>query len=383
MSIADRWPPVALGEVADVLSGFAFKSIGFNTEGNGMPLIRIRDVVSGSTNTFYTGNFDPRFVVKHGEILVGMDGDFNRSRWASDEALLNQRVCKVSAKKGLDEAYLFHLLPQVLQVISDRTPFVTVKHLSAKELKEYKIPLPPLAEQKRIAGILDQAAELCRLRTRALEKLNTLGQAIFYEMFGDWRTKPHKWPMIQIGDELEFLTSGSRGWAKYYSSRGAKFIRIQNVKHNEFDESDLAFVEAPESAEARRTKVKPGDVLLSITADLGRTAVVPNDIGEAHINQHLAILRLRFMDPFFVSAALSSPAGQNNIQKKNREGVKAGLNFDDIRGIEIPNPPRDMQSEYVLRTSKVSALVHSSLAIEANQRALFASLQHRAFRGEL
>ena len=256
-------------------------------------------------------------------------------------------------------------------------------NLAAASLKNFKIPLPQLEEQKRIAGILDQADALRRLRTRALDKLNTLGQAIFHEMFGDWRVEKRNWPLVKLGDHLEFLTSGSRGWAKYYSDHGAKFIRIQNVKRNAFDMADMAYVSPPDSAEAKRTKVKAGDVLMSITADLGRTAVVPNDIGDAHINQHLAILRLKEMHPRYVSAALSSPAGQAEILKKNREGVKAGLNFEDVRSVSLPSPPMEIQMRFCERLDTLVKTTEYATAALKQQQSLFASLQHRAFRGEL
>ena len=174
-------------------------------------------------------------------------------------------------------------------------------------------------------------------------------------MFGDWRFVS-KWSLVPLRSKLDFLTSGSRGWAEYYRDNGGRFLRIQNVKHDELDLSDLAFVEAPTTAEARRTRVKSGDVLLSITADLGRTAVVPDDIGEAYINQHLAILRSSKLNPRFLSAALASPAGQAEILKKNREGVKAGLNFDDVRSIRISDAPLDVQHAFSRRMSGVDKL---------------------------
>jgi type I restriction enzyme S subunit len=145
---------------------------------------------------------------------------------------------------------------------------------------------------------------------------------------------PTRWPLASLETLLTFLTSGSRGWAAYYATEGDLFLRIQNVSRNKLLLDDIAFVRAPETAEARRTQVQAGDVLLSITADLGRTAVIPAGIGRAFINQHLAILRLHDdMDPYFVSAFLASPAGQAQIGSLNRQGVKAGLNFDDIRSI--------------------------------------------------
>jgi len=90
-----KWGRVRLKEVATILNGYPFESERFNKSG-GTPLIRIRDILSGSTETFYDGDFDSQFLVKHGEILIGMDGDFHCEPWTGEPALLNQRVCKVT-----------------------------------------------------------------------------------------------------------------------------------------------------------------------------------------------------------------------------------------------------------------------------------------------
>jgi type I restriction enzyme S subunit len=193
------WRSSELGCHIDILSGFAFKSERFNSDRRGLPLVRIRDVLPGESDTFYEGPYEERYVVSDGDLLVGMDGEFNRARWRGGRGLLNQRVCKLTAANGsLDEGYLFHVLPQVLKEIEDKTPFVTVKHLSAKDLRQAEIPLPPFDEQKRIAAILDQADELRRLRQRAIDRLNELGQAIFYEMFVQHES--HSWPVMRVAD---------------------------------------------------------------------------------------------------------------------------------------------------------------------------------------
>ena len=209
------------------------------------------------------------------------------------------------------------------------------KTLNKAKLKLLQIPLPPLAEQKRIAGILDAADALRTKRCEALAQLDTLLQSTFLDMFGDPVANPMGWEVVSVGDEIGFLTSGSRGWAKYYAEDGDTFIRIQNLKDGQLDLDDIAFVNVPESAEARRTRVEPGDVLLSITADLGRTAVVPDGITKAHINQHLAILRFTNLNPVFVSYQLASKGGRAQFERLNREGVKAGLNFNDVKSIRL------------------------------------------------
>ncbi len=349
-----------------------------------MPLVRIRDVARGHSDTFYSGVFDDRYLVSRGDYLIGMDGQFNLARWQSTPALLNQRVCKIeSVSADLDRDYLGRFLTVTLKEIEDSTPFVTVKHLSVKKLRQISIPLPPLAEQKRIAGILDAADALRAKRRESLAQLDTLLQSTFLDMFGDPVTNPMGWPRVNVGDEIGFLTSGSRGWAKYYSDSGDLFIRIQNLKNGNLDLGDVAFVNSPESAESRRTKVEPGDLLLSITADLGRTAVVPDGIGKAYINQHLAILRFCDLNSVFASYQLASPGGQAQFSRLSRGGVKAGLNFRDVRSIGLTKPPGNLQHHFA-GIVKTIQLQKSRLCTHlAELDTLFASLQARAFNGEL
>lgn len=146
-------------------------------------------------------------------------------------------------------------------------------------------------------------------------------------------------PMSPLGTHIEFLTSGSRGWQQYYSSSGALFLRIQNVGRNRLSLDDVAYVSVSEGAETARTQVKPDDVLLSITADLGRSAVVPRGLGTAYINQHLALIRAPSICSGYLSWYLCSDFGMRQIAKRDRGGVKSGLNFDDIKSLEIPLPP--------------------------------------------
>ena len=147
------------------------------------------------------------------------------------------------------------------------------------------------------------------------------------------------WPTTELGRHLEFITSGSRGWSKYVRDTGDLFIRIQNVGRNQLMLDDVAYVKAPRGAEANRTRVRAGDILLSITADLGRTAVVPPGLGAAYINQHLALLRVRDFYPPFVSGYIGLGPGRHQLLRLDRVGVKSGLNFDDVRSLRLPLPP--------------------------------------------
>ena len=123
-----------------------------------MPLIRIRDIMRGYTETFYTGEYDNKYIIHEGDILIGMDGDFNIGKWKSDDALLNQRTLKIKHGETNEviDGYLYHLLGPILKSVNDRIQASTVKHLTAQWLKRIEIPVPSLATQERIVDILDR-----------------------------------------------------------------------------------------------------------------------------------------------------------------------------------------------------------------------------------
>ena len=243
------------------------------------------------------------------------------------------------------------------------------------------MPCPSLSEQRRIAAVLDQADALRAKRQTEAAQLDQMTTALFASIFGAGFAAD--WPRVSLGTLLISLTSGSRGWATYYAESGDMFLRIQNVRRNGLNLDNITYVRAPNTAESRRTLVRSGDVLLSITADLGRTAVVPPTLGRAYTNQHLAILRQTELNPVFLSAFLASVDGQQQIARLNKSGVKAGLNFDDVRSIQIPVPPRKLQDRYDACCAQVANVGQRFTAATAATNELFASLQHRAFRGEL
>jgi len=150
------WERVQLVEVATILNGAPFDSAMFSiTEGH--PLIRIRDVLTGTTSTYFRGTYDDAYVVRQGELVVGMDGDFNSAYWGAVPALLNQRVCKITPDEIFySKAFLGHLLPGYLAAINANTSAITVKHLSSKTIGEIELPLPPRAEQARIVEKLEE-----------------------------------------------------------------------------------------------------------------------------------------------------------------------------------------------------------------------------------
>lgn len=150
-----EWVETTVDSVAEVLSGYPFESIYFNETGAGLPLVRIRDIARGKSNTFYSGPFDERWVIEDGRWLIGMDGEFNISYWRGGRALLNQRVATLSPRSGRIDAHFLGLaLAAPLKSIEATTTSTTVKHLSAKRIRAITILLPSLDEQRQIVGLM-------------------------------------------------------------------------------------------------------------------------------------------------------------------------------------------------------------------------------------
>jgi len=251
-------------------------------------------------------------------------------------------------------------------------------------LQKIQIPLPPLEDQIRIAAVLTRAEKLIAKRKESIKALDEFLKSTFLEMFGD-PVRMCQQPKTKLNKFIVFLTSGSRGWAQYYSEKGELFIRINNVRNANLKLDDLIFVTPPNNAEAIRTKVKTNDLLFSITADLGRTAVVSKNLDGAFINQHLALIRLAQdrIHPMFVAWFFAMPYGKSIVMKKNREGVKAGLSFDDIRGFEIVTPPLPLQTQFASIVEKVESLKSRYAQSLTELENLYGSLSQRAFKGEL
>lgn len=373
-----------LPELCSIQYGYAFDSACFTEDHAYLPLVRIRDVKRGYSETFYSAHYPSDYIIDNGSLLVGMDGEFNIARWKGGKALLNQRVCKITAKENVSEEYIRFALSRALKEIENRTAFVTVKHLSAKELNQLEIYIPDFDTQVERSETLLRIENIISIRQQQLQKLDELVKARFVELFGDPEINPNNYPVCQLSNFIVFLTSGSRGWAQYCADDGTEwFITIKNVKDCHIETDNMQPINAPDNAEAKRTRVREGDLLISITADLGRTGVVTKEIAEhgAYINQHLTCIRLKqdVLNPLYVAYFMESPAGKEQFESKNQRAVKAGLNFDSINSLRLLVPPMDEQSAFVAfieQTDKSKAAVQKALD---EAQLLFDSLMQKFF----
>ena len=197
-----------LPELCEIQYGYAFDSACFTEDNTHLPLVRIRDVKRGYSETFYSGNYPSDYVIDSGSLLVGMDGEFNIARWKGGHALLNQRVCKITAKENVNEEYIRFALSKALKEIENRTAFVTVKHLSAKELNQLEIDIPNYTTQTVVAKVLTQIESIISARQQQLQKLDEFVKARFVELFGNPISNPMKWDTYQLEECLERIDNG-------------------------------------------------------------------------------------------------------------------------------------------------------------------------------
>lgn len=262
-----------LMDVCDIQYGYAFDSKKFSNDSSFIPLIRIRDVKRGYSETFYSGTYSKEYIVHRNDLLIGMDGEFNIARWNSNEALLNQRVCKIVAKNGTNEEYLRFAMSRKLKEIEEKTSFVTVKHLSAKELKKIVLKMPNIEKQSKISNILVKLEDTIKVYKKELEKLNSLIQARFIELFGDPKYNALKWPIYMLGD-LFTIGSSKRIYQSEQVPEGIPFLRISDLmnKIEKADESANLFISEELYEELQERDLVPvaGDILVTSRGTLGQ-----------------------------------------------------------------------------------------------------------------
>jgi type I restriction enzyme S subunit len=291
----------------------------------------------------------------------------------------------------LDTRYLTHFLRQdrVREAGTQRmTGSAGQRRVPRTFLETLRIPLPPLNEQRRIAAILDQSDDLRRKRREAMRQIDFLTLAIFEDMFGDPVANSRKWTTQQLKDLTLKIGSGSTptGGGAAYESTGTSLIRSMNVHDGRFKHDGLAFINELQAAKLDNVVVHAQDVLLNITgASVARVCRAPNSLHGARVNQHVAIIRpIRNLLPRFLESALLHPKAKTKLLNIGSSGAtREAITKAHILQYDMIVPPLEDQLEFERRGIGAEALADCLLKQSHLFNAAFASLQHRAFNGEL
>jgi len=309
---------------------------------------------------------------------------------------------------GIENHFAYYFLKSKYLEINSKPKGTGTPHVNPDLLWNYIFPIAPLPEQRAIVSKIEQLfsdldngidnfkkaqeqlkiyrqavlknacegklvpteAELARSEGRDYEPADVLLTRILEVRREKWDGKgkykepatpdasglPEGW-IWTISDAIFwFVTSGSRGWAKYYSETGSIFLRVGNLDHESIslDLNYIQRVQPPMGTEGTRTQIIAGDILISITADVGMVALVPDDMGEAYINQHVSLARpVLTINPHYLAWFLASQVGgQKQFIQLQRGATKKGLGLDDIRSINIPLPPLAEQHRIVTEVER-------------------------------
>lgn len=308
---------------------------------------------------------------------------------AGREVSFNQDVRALVPNEGIDGRYLGRFLQanesRVLSLV-DAASHGT-KRLTSDRFEGIEVPLPPLPEQRRIAEVLDRAEALRAKRRAALAKLDTLTQSIFLDMFGD--PVAHVYPTVQVSECAEVVSGVAKG-RKFNGKASVKipYLRVANVQAGYLVLDEIKTIEAL-PAEVEELRLLPGDVVLTEGGDydkLGRGAMwegqVPNCIHQNHVFR-VRVDQRRLL-PWFFHEYLQSPVARAYfLACAKRTTNLASINMTQLRALPVFLPPVSLQEAFESRLDSVRGLVAIQRASLAKLDALFASLQHRAFRGEL
>lgn len=366
-----------LPEICTIQYGFPFDSAKFSTS-EGMPLIRIRDVVRGYSETFTTEEYKEDYIVSKDDLLIGMDGEFNIAKWGETPALLNQRVCRLFPTSEVDKNYLFYFMPSALKRIEEKTPFVTVKHLSAKELNNVKVPLPPLDEQRRIAAVLDKVSDLIAKRREQLDKLDELVKAWFVEMFGNFIFDRDRWEICKVGSVADTIDPQPSHRTPPVSTDGIPYIGIAECNyetwHIDFEKARKVGKNVLREHQERYT-LDNGDFIIGKIGTIGKPFPIPAKQTYTLSANTILIKPIKNkVMPQFLFAVFQSEYMDRIIEAEKKSTSQPAFGIQKVRNIEMPLPPMKLQqgfSDFVEQLDKSKLTIQQSLdKLEVLKKAL-------------
>ncbi|UWM64708.1 restriction endonuclease subunit S [Enterobacter sp. CP102] len=383
-----KYQLVTLGKHIDILSGCAFPSSGFNQQ-NGVPLIRIRDILSGRTETYYEGSYDLKYLIKKGDLLVGMDGDFNREYWKGTDALLNQRVCKITSNpETLDKNFLYHFLQKELDKIHATTDVVTVKHLSVKKIQDIKIRLPSLKEQKRIAAILDKADGIRQKREQAIKLADDFLRSTYFDMFGDPIGNPKKFKKSPITELADIITGFAFKSNEYISDapESVRLCRGANTLTGYFDWADTKFWPKNKLDKLDNYLINAGDIILAMDrpwiSDGLKVCIFPENQRETYLVQRVARLRPRCeYYTNYIYSCIKSPAFEKHCCPT--ETTVPHISPVELKNFEVLIPPDELMIKFHSIVSIINNSLNKMASGDVDSDALFSKLSQQAFSGHL
>lgn len=348
-----------LTDISEIQYGYAFDSKYFTEDSSYPALVRIRDIKRGYSDTYFSGEYPKEYVLSAGDLLVGMDGEFNIAKWKTDGALLNQRVCKLVAKGDTNEEYLRFAMTKALKEIENRTSFVTVKHLSAKELNKLELNVPSSLSQANIANILSKIETIIELRKEELMNLENLVKARFAELFGDPVADSRGWGQVPLKQMLESIRYGT-STPPVFAEDGYCFIRATNIKNGRIVNNDMKHISQYEADRLEKCKLAGGEVLIVRSGvNAGDTCVITDEYIGQYAGYDMILVMKDEMNPIFLNELINTGYMNKVVKPLTRRAAQPHLNSEQVQSFPIIKVPKYLQDEFadfVKQTNKSKLL---------------------------
>jgi type I restriction enzyme S subunit len=262
-------------------------------------------------------------------------------------------------------------------------PATTLPIVSKSKFEQLEILVPPLGEQRRIVDVLDRAEILRAKRRAALAKVDTLVEAIFLDLFGDPVINSKNFPIFRMGDICD-VRDGTHDSPKYVSEGRYPLVTSKNLTSGIVDLTDVKYISQADYIQInKRSKVDRGDIIMPMIGTIGSPVLIDHE--PQYAIKNVALIKFKGGSPsaVFVHHLLNSQYFDYIVGQKNRGGTQKFVSLGDLRSFPVPVPSLELQSQFGRRVAALEKLRSMQRTSRAQMDALFGSLQHRAFRGEL
>lgn len=407
----NNWKELHIGNEVNILSGYPFDSKKFNTDKEGKPLIRIRDILESSISTYFSGSYPDTFLIKKGDILVGMDGDFHVAKWNNIDALLNQRILKVHQKKDakIDIDYFYYFLQPFLKKVHEITAATTVKHLSTFDIIRAKKRFPEVKHQQKIAKFLNTIDAVIEKTEHAITKYQAIKKGMMHDLFtrgidvktGQLRPSfddapelykeselgmiPRDWEDTFLGKYIVKNIYGPRFNANDYSKNG----NVKTIRGTDFSKNgDILYAQCPIAQLHENTvnthTLKKGDVVIVTTADCGLTAVFEEQDFKYIPSAYTVKYRFKDnIDPYYVKYYMNTNNAKRQVEQYIRKGTIANLPGSDLFKFIFNLPSPKEQKAIVQRLFQVEKLIKKEQKILAKHQNIKKGLMQDLLTGKV
>lgn len=344
---------VPVWHLASLQNGYPFNSADFAASGV-LPLLRIRDLTASDFETFLPFDVGAHLSVANGDLVIGMDGDFNATIWKRGRAALNQRLCRLRAIGDNDIRYVAYALPAELTRINATQYATTVKHLSSGEILKCRLPAASPEEQRRVADFLDDRVaridHIITARRRQSELVLEESESTLESLV----TQPCavRRPLASLTDPSRPIQYGIVLPGPDYPG-GVPIIKGGDIGSGRLRRLELNRTDPDIERAYRRSRVRPGDMVIAIRGSVGEVDVVPVELQMANLTQDSARIAPFGYDGEWLRAALVSPGVQSQMTRRITGATVKGINIQDLRRVPIPVPSRAFQASIAMTTKRL------------------------------